>query len=73
MDTNIQRAIQHEVQNAVLSTQDSLLDNMTILMDTSLEGFRRNIHENKKTLSETQIAKIDETMNETYKFRKTWQ
>lgn len=39
-------------------------------MDTRLEGFQKNIQETQKTLSDTQLAKIDESMSDTYKFRK---
>lgn len=43
---------------------------MSKLLDTRLDGFQRSIHENQKALSDTQIAKIDENMAESYKFKK---
>ncbi|XP_063448313.1 uncharacterized protein LOC134727849 [Mytilus trossulus] len=62
--------IRAEVHNAVQNTQEKLLDNMTTLLESRLDGFQRRIQENQKSLSDTQIAKIDEKMSDTYKFRK---
>ena len=62
--------IQNEVQNAVKSTQDQLLNSLTSLLDTRLDGFQRNIQDNQKDLSDTQLAKIDENMSDSNKFKK---
>ncbi|CAC5413102.1 unnamed protein product [Mytilus coruscus] len=70
MDADIQQTIRAEVHNAVQNTQEQLLDNMTTLLESRLDGFQRRIQENQKSLSDTQIAKIDENMSDTYKFRK---
>ena len=70
MDADIQQTIRAEVHNAVQNTQEKLLDNMTTLLESRLDGFQRRTPENQKSLSDTQIAKIDENMSDTYKFRK---
>ena len=70
MDADIRETIQNEVQNAVKSTQDQLLNSLTSLLDTRLDGFQRNIQDNQKDLSDTQLAKIDENMSDSYKFKK---
>ena len=70
MDDDIRETIQNEVQNAVKSTQDQLLNSLTSLLDTRLDGFQRNIQDNQKALSDTQLAKIDENMSDSYKFKK---
>ncbi|VDI53418.1 Hypothetical predicted protein [Mytilus galloprovincialis] len=70
MDADIQQTIRAEVHNAVQNTQEQLLNNMTTLLESRLDGFQRRIQENQKSLSDTQIAKIDENMSDTYKFRK---
>ena len=74
MDADIRETnretIQNEVQNAVKSTQDQLLNSMTSLLDTRLDGFQRNIQDNQKALSDTQLTKIDENMSNSYKFKK---
>ena len=62
--------IQNEVQNAVKSTQDQLLNSLISLLDTRLDGFQRNIQDNQKDLSDTQLAKIDKNMSDSYKFKK---
>lgn len=70
MDADIRETIQNEVQNAVKSTQDQLLNSLTSLLDTRLDGFQRNIQDNQKALSDTQLTKIDENMSDSYKFKK---
>jgi hypothetical protein len=40
------------------------------LLDNRLEGFQKNIQDSQKSLSDTQLAKIDKSMSDTYKFRK---
>ncbi|CAC5409079.1 unnamed protein product [Mytilus coruscus] len=70
MDADIQQTIRAEVHNAVQNTQEQLLDNMTTLLESRLDGFQRRIQENQKSLSDTQIAKIDDSLLDTYKFRK---
>jgi hypothetical protein len=39
-------------------------------LDTRLDGFQRNIQDNQKDLSDTQLAKIDKNMSDSYKFKK---
>ena len=70
MDANIREIIRAEVQSAIIGTQDKLLNSFTSLLDTRLNGFQQNIQDNQKALSDSQLAKIDETMTETFKFRK---
>ena len=70
MDAGILQAIQHEVQNAIKESQDQLLNSLSTLLDKRLDGVQRNIQENQKMLSDTQMAKMDETMADTYKFKK---
>ncbi|CAC5414982.1 unnamed protein product [Mytilus coruscus] len=70
MDADIKEIIQAEVQSAILGTQDKLLNSLTSLLDTRLNGFQQNIQDSQKALSESQLAKIGETITETFKFRK---
>ncbi|VDI36147.1 Hypothetical predicted protein [Mytilus galloprovincialis] len=70
MDAELQQVIQTEVQNAVQSTQDQMLNSMTTLLDSRLEGFQKRIQDNQKVLSDTQIARMDESLTDSYKFRK---
>ena len=70
MDAGLVDTIKHEVQRAIQSSQDQLLNSLSSLVDKRLDGVERNIQENQRKLSDTQIAKIDETMTGTYKFKK---
>ena len=70
MDVELRDTIEKEVHSAVESTQNQLLNSLTSLLDARLDGFQRNIQENQKALSESQMAKIDENMTDTFKFKK---
>jgi hypothetical protein len=70
MDANIQEAIQSQVHSAVSASQYQLLNSLTTLLNTRLNGFQRKRQETQKATSESQLGKITETMTETYKFRK---
>ena len=70
MDVELRDTIEKEVHSAVLSTQNQLLNSLTSLIDAKLDGFQRNIQENQKVLSESQLAKIDENITDTFKFKK---
>jgi hypothetical protein len=70
MDANIHEAIQSQVHSTVSASQDLLLNSVTTLLDTRLDGFQRKIQETQKTMSENQLVQIDETMTDTYTFRK---
>ncbi|VDI00447.1 Hypothetical predicted protein [Mytilus galloprovincialis] len=70
MDADIQQSVRAEVHNAMQNIQEQLLDNMTTLLESRLDCFQRRIQENLKSLSDTQIAKIDKNMCDTYKICK---
>ncbi|VDI01258.1 Hypothetical predicted protein [Mytilus galloprovincialis] len=70
MDADTREIIQAEVQSAILGTQNKLLKSFTSLLDTWLNGFQKNIQDSQRALSESQLAKIDDTMTETFKFHK---
>ena len=70
MDVELRDTIEKEVNSAVQSTQKQLLNSLTSLLDSRLDGFQRNIQENQKVLSESQLAKIDENITDTLKFKK---
>ena len=70
MDAEIRQAIHSEVNNAVKNIQDQLLSNMPTLLDTRFDGFQKKVSENQKSLSDTTLAKLDENMADSYKFRK---
>ena len=70
MDVELRDTIEKEVHSAVLSTQNQLLNSLTSLLDSRLDGLQRNIQENQKVLSESQLAKIDENITDTFKFKK---
>ena len=46
------------------------MNSLTSLLDTRLDGFQRNNQDNQKDLSDTQLAKIDENMSDSNKFKK---
>ena len=64
MNVELRNTIEKEVHNAVQSTR------LTSLLDARLDGLQRNIQENPKVLSESQLAKIDENITDTFKFKK---
>jgi hypothetical protein len=70
MDVELRDSIEKEVHSAVQSTHNQLLNSLTSLIDAKLDGFQRNIQENQKVLSESQLAKIDENITDTLKFKK---
>jgi hypothetical protein len=56
MDVDLRDIIEKEVHSAVQSTQNQLLNSLTSLLDARLDSFQRNIQENQKVLSESQLA-----------------
>jgi hypothetical protein len=64
MNVELRDTIEKEVHNAVQSTR------LPSLLDARLDGPQRNIQENPKVLSESQLAKIDENITDTFKFKK---
>ena len=41
------------------------------MLDNRLEGFSKNLEASQKALPDTQMAKIDETLSDNYRFKKT--
>ncbi|VDI13137.1 Hypothetical predicted protein [Mytilus galloprovincialis] len=70
MDAEIRSEIQNEVQAAFQTTQTTILDSMTTLLDNRLECFNKSFQSTQKALAESQLAKLDETLSDNYKFKK---
>ncbi|XP_076105887.1 uncharacterized protein LOC143074222 [Mytilus galloprovincialis] len=70
MDAEIRSEIQNEVQAALQTTQTTILDSKTTLLDNRLECFNKNFQSTQKALAESQLAKLDETLSDNYKFKK---
>ena len=69
MDAEIRSEIQNEVQAAFQTTQTTILDSMTTLLDNRLECFNKSFQSTQKALAESQLAKLDETLSDNYKFK----
>ncbi|KAJ8310939.1 hypothetical protein KUTeg_011507 [Tegillarca granosa] len=65
-----QAAIVDLVQHHVEASQNAMLDRLDNLISSRLNAFQSKIHENRRGLSDTQIAKIEQINNESYKFNK---
>ena len=70
MDADIRAAIQQEVKDAVKNSQQEMLSSMGTLLDNRFQGFNRDIQNSQKALAESQLAKIDETLSDNYRFKK---
>ena len=61
--------IQTEVQNAVQASQSNLLDSLKTMIDSKLDSFQKEFQNTQMSLSETQLAKI-ENLDDNFKFKK---
>ena len=69
MDDGTRAGIHKEIQNAVKDTQSDLLDNIQVMIDSRLESFRQDFHITQMSLSEEQMAKI-ENLEDGHRFKK---
>lgn len=65
-----QAAIVDLVQNRIEASQNIMLERLDGLISSRFNSFQSKIHENQRVLSDTQIAKIEQINNESYKFNK---
>ena len=47
-----------------------MLNSLTALLDNKLESLSKNLEESQKALVDMQMAKIDETLSDNYRFKK---
>jgi hypothetical protein len=60
-----------QIHNDIKASASPMFDNFSYYFaEDIINGFQRKIQETQKATSESQFGKIDETMTETYKFRK---
>ncbi|KAK3103157.1 hypothetical protein FSP39_016878 [Pinctada imbricata] len=70
MSPTTRHFISNEVQKAVDASQNNLLTSMQTMMDANFTNFRQSIETTQKDLSTTQLAKIEESMFGSYKFKR---
>ena len=70
MDAVLRSEIQNEIQAAVQNAQTDILNSITSALDSRFEVFRKTFQSTQKALADTQMAKIDETLADNYKFKK---
>ncbi|CAG2194401.1 unnamed protein product [Mytilus edulis] len=70
LDDSIKAVILHEVKNAVSSLQQDLLNSITTVMDSRLSSFQSKLQQSQQKISQTQIAKLEETMTDNYSFQR---
>ncbi|VDI02492.1 Hypothetical predicted protein [Mytilus galloprovincialis] len=70
LDDSIKAVILREVKNAVSSSQQDLLNSITTVMDSRLSSFQSNLQQSQQEISQTQIAKLEETMTDNYSFQR---
>ncbi|VDH99940.1 Hypothetical predicted protein [Mytilus galloprovincialis] len=70
LDDSIKAVILREVKNAVSSSQQDLLNSITTVMDSRLSSFQSNLQQSQQEISQTQIAKLEETMTNNYSFQR---
>ena len=69
---NFEERVQREVQQAVASSQKSLMDDISGLISSKFSTFEARFSDNQKELSESQLSKIQRNIlsNENYQFKK---
>ncbi|VDI26109.1 Hypothetical predicted protein [Mytilus galloprovincialis] len=70
LDDSIKAVILREVKNAVSSSQQDLLNSITTVMDSRLSSSQSNLQQSQQEISQTQIAKLEETMTDNYSFQR---
>ena len=70
MDESIRTEIQSEIQAAVHSSQTNILNSITTVINNRLDDFRESFRTTQKDIADSQMAKIDETLSDNYKFKK---
>ncbi|KAK6191283.1 hypothetical protein SNE40_003013 [Patella caerulea] len=61
-------AITHEVQTAISRNQQGLLNNLTELINSKLDTFKRSITRSQKEISNDQVNRIEEKITDNYTF-----
>ena len=70
VSSDVQRVISAEVQKAVESSQNQILSSMQSMIDRNFKNFQNSMETTQKELSTSQLAKIEENIFGTYKFKR---
>ena len=75
MDTDmlsspLRNAISREVSNAISTSQQDLLNSINGIMDSKLTNLQTTLQESQQEISQTQMAKMEETLTDNYTFQR---
>ncbi|VDI32229.1 Hypothetical predicted protein [Mytilus galloprovincialis] len=75
MDTDmlsspLRNAISREVSNAISTSQQDLLNSIYGIMDSKLTNLQTTLQESQQEISQTQMAKMEETLTDNYTFQR---
>ena len=75
MDTDmlsspLRNAISREVSNAISTSQQDLLNSINGIMDSKLTSLQTTLQESQQEISQTQMAKMEETLTDNYTFQR---
>uniref|UniRef100_A0A8W8JNN1 Uncharacterized protein n=1 Tax=Magallana gigas TaxID=29159 RepID=A0A8W8JNN1_MAGGI len=70
ISSEVQQIISSEVEKAVESSQNQILSSMKILIDSNFKNFQSSMETTQKELSSSQLAKIEENIFGSYKFKR---
>ncbi|VDI05545.1 Hypothetical predicted protein [Mytilus galloprovincialis] len=75
MDTDmlsspLRNAISREVSNAISTSQQDLLNSINGIMDSKLTNLQTTLQESQQEISQTQMAKMEETLTDNYTFHR---
>nr|XP_034299251.1 uncharacterized protein LOC117680770 [Crassostrea gigas] len=70
ISSEVQQIISSEVKKAVESSQNQILSSMKTLIDSNFKNFQSSMETTQKELSSSQLAKIEENIFGSYKFKR---
>ena len=70
MSDQLKSFVSSEVKQAVLDSETNLLSSMQTMMDTNFNTFKTSMESTQKELSTMQLAKMEENLFDSYKFKR---